>query len=135
MSALDVIKSQNFTEINKLFKRPVFKVAQADAIKQYHIEGHDVFDPVKRPWRKISRDTGRKDSNDNPIRQDILVDVVRVGISWQDTITETRVGFTLSNPVTTNVIWDTESDKENNLLSWLKKSRMTTRWIIRIKRY
>jgi hypothetical protein len=121
MSALDVIKSQNFTEINKLFKRPVFKVAQADAIKQYHIEQHDIFDTVKRPYRKISRDTGRKDSNDNPIRQDILVDVVRVGISWQDTITETRVGFILSNPVTTNVIWDTESNKEKQLVNLVEK--------------
>jgi SPP1 family phage portal protein len=121
MSALDVIRTMDFKEINKLFKRPVFKVAQTDALKQYHVEQHDVFDQVKRPYRKISRDTGRKDTNDNPIRQDVLVDVVRVGISWQDTITETRVGFTLSNPVTTNVIWDTESDKEKQLVKLVEK--------------
>jgi SPP1 family phage portal protein len=121
MSALEIIKLQDFKEIQKLFKRPVFKVSKADAMKQYQVSEHDVLSNVKRPYRKISRDTGRKDTEGNVIRQDVLVDVVRVGISWQDTITETRVGFTLSTPITTNVIWDTESDKEKQLVKLVEK--------------
>ena len=121
MDPLEVIKTQDFSNIDKLFTRPKFKVAQADAIKQYHVDTHDVFDKAVRPMRKISRDTGRKDGNGEPIRQDVWIDVVRVGIPWQQIITERRIGFMLSDPVKTDAIWDTESDKEKQLVKLVER--------------
>ena len=121
MNAFDIIKSQDFTAINNLFISNVNKDRRAEAIKQYNVSKHDVFDPIIRPQRKISRDTGRKDGNGEPIRIDTWVDVVRVGVPWQKIITERRVGFTLSHPVTTSVIWDTESDKEKQLVKLVER--------------
>ena len=121
MNALDVIKSKDYIQIDKLFVRQVDIGIQADAIKQYNVETHDVFDKAVRPMRKISRDTGKADSAGIPIRQDVWIDVVRVAIPWQQIITERRVGFTLSHPVTLNVIWDTESDKEKALVKLVER--------------
>jgi SPP1 family phage portal protein len=121
MAALDVIKSQDFKEIDKLFTRQVDTGIQADAIKQYNVETHDVFDTAIRPMQKIKRDTGKKDSSGNVIWQDILIDVVRVGIPWQSIIVERRVGFTLSHPVTTSVIWDTDSENEKALVKLVER--------------
>ena len=121
MAALDVIKSQNFKEIDKLFTRQVDTDIQADAIKQYNVETHDVFDIALRPWRKIKRDSGAKDSAGNVVWNDVWIDVVRVGIPWQEIIVERRVGFTLSHPVTTDVIYDTESDKEKQLVKLVER--------------
>lgn len=121
MNALDVIKLQDFKEIDKLFVRQVDTGIQAEAIKQYNVETHDVFDTALRPWRKIKRDSGKKDSAGNVIWTDVSIDVVRVGIPWQSIIVERRIGFTLSHPVTTDVIWDTESDKEKQLVKMIEK--------------
>ena len=121
MKALEIIKSQDFKEINKLFKRQVNKEIQADAIKQYNVDTHDVFDKGLRPMRKVSRATTRKDADGDFIREDVWIDVVRVGIPWQEMITERRVGFTLSNPVEINVIWDKETDKEKELVKLVEK--------------
>ena len=121
MAALDVIKSQDFKEIDKLFTRQVDAGIQAEAIKQYNIDTHDVFDKAIRPMRKIKIDSGTKDSLGSVIWTDKWIDVVRVGIPWQQIIVERRVGFTLSNPVTTDVIWDTESDKEKQLIKLVER--------------
>jgi SPP1 family phage portal protein len=121
MTALEVIQSQDFKEINKLFTRQVDTGIQAEAIKQFNVDTHDVFDKVIRPMRKIKRDSGTKDSADNVIWQDVWIDVVRVGVPFQYLITERRVGFTLSHPVKTNVIWDTESDKEKQLVKLVER--------------
>jgi SPP1 family phage portal protein len=121
MNALKVIKSQDFKEIDKLFTRQVDTGIQADAIKQYNVETHDVFDKAIRPMRKIKRDSGSKDSAGNVVWTDVWIDVVRVGIPWQEIIVERRVGFTLSHPVTTDVIWDTESDKEKQLVKLVER--------------
>lgn len=121
MAVLDVIKSMDFNNIDKLFVRQVDTAVQAEAIKQYDVEKHDVFDTALRPWRKIKRDSGAKDSSGNVIWNDVLIDVVRVGIPWQQIIVERRVGFTLSHPVTTNVIWDTESEKEKQLVNLVER--------------
>ena len=121
MAALDIIKSQNFREIEKLFKRQIDTDVQAEAVKQYNIDTHDVFDKVIRPMRKIQRDTGEKDINDNVIWRDVWIDVVRVGIPWQRIITERRVGFTLSHPVKIEVVWDTESEKEKDIVKLIER--------------
>ncbi len=121
MAALDVIKSQDFKEIDKLFTRQVDTAVQATAIKHYNVDTHDVFDKVIRPLRKIKIDSGKEDSLGNVIWTDKWIDVVRVGIPWQNIITERRVGFTLSQPVTTDVIWDTESEKEKQLVKLVER--------------
>jgi len=121
MAALEVIKSQDYKEIQKLFKRQVDKEVQSNAIKQFNIDSHDVFDKAIRPMRKIKRDTGNKNSAGDVIWQDVWIDVVRVGIPWQSIITERRVGFTLSHPVDIEVIWDKETDKEKDLVKLVEK--------------
>lgn len=121
MGAIDTIRTMEYKEIEKLFKRKVDPGTQTAAIKQYKVEDHDVFDISKRPWRKVSRDTGRKDSSGDPVMQDVWIDVVRVGIPWQEMITERRVGFTLSNPVDINVIWKDETDKEKQLVDLVER--------------
>lgn len=121
MAALDIIKSQDYKEIEKLFKRQVDIGEQADAIKQFDVDTHDVFDRALRPWRKVSRATSVKDDDGNFIRQDVWIDVVRVAIPWQSIITERRVGFTLSHPVKTKVIWDKETNKEKQLVQMVER--------------
>jgi uncharacterized protein with PIN domain len=71
--------------------------------------------------RIIKRDTGKKDNAGDAIFQDVWIDVVRVGIPWQSIIVERRVGFTLSHPVKTEVIWDKETDKEKQLVKLIEK--------------
>ena len=121
MNALEIIKSQDFKEIEKLFTRQVDIGEQTDAIKQYNVDTHDIYDTTIRPKRKIKTDSGTKDSLGNVIWTDKWIDVVRVGIPWQQIITERRVGFMLSQPVTTNVIWDTGSDKEQQLVKLVER--------------
>ncbi len=121
MNALEIIKSQDYKLIEKLFTRQVDTSIQAEAIKQYDVTKHDVFDKAIRPLRKIKRDSGKKDSLSNVIWTDVYIDVVRVGIPWQELIVERRVGFTLSNPVKTDVIWDTESEKEKQLVKLVER--------------
>ncbi len=121
MEALEVIKTKEYKEIAKLFKRQVDVGVQEKALKQYDVEQHDVFDTALRPKRKVSRATTATDAAGNFIREDVWIDVVRVGLSWQNDITEKRVAFTLSAPVKTNVIWDKETDKEKELVNLVER--------------
>jgi len=121
MEALETIKSGDYKEIAKLFIRQVNTDTQVEAIREYDVSTHDVFDTVKRPWRTVSRATTKKDTDGDFIRENVLIDVVRVGIPWQQIITERRVGFTLSNPVATDVIWDKETDKEKELVKLVER--------------
>lgn len=116
MNALETLKKGDYKEAVKLFKRNVDPGEQAKALKQLDVTQHDVFDTVLRPWRKVSRATTATDANGNYIREDIYIDVVRVGLSWQNDIVEKRVAFTLSSPVKTDVLWDAETDKEKELV-------------------
>jgi len=121
MEALEVIKKREYKEIAKLFKKQVDAGIQAKALKQHDVNQHDVFDTALRPWRKISRATTATDANGDFVRQDVYIDVVRVGLSWQNDITEKRVAFTLSTPVKTDVIWDKETDKEKELVKLVER--------------
>lgn len=121
MEVLEVIKSKDYAKIEKLFKRQVDTGIQAQSIKEYNVDDHDVFDKVLRPMRIIKRDTGKKDNAGDAIFRDVCIDVVRVGIPWQSIIVERRVGFTLSHPVKTEVIWDKETDKEKQLVKLVEK--------------
>jgi len=121
MTAIETIQSGDLKAIEKLFTRQVDTGVQAEAIKQYNVDTHDIFDKTIRPLRKVKRDTGKKDAKSDVIWQDVYIDVVRVGIPWQNIITERRVGFTLSSPVKTDVIWDTESEKEKQLVKLVER--------------
>jgi len=121
MTVLDIIKSGVYKDIEKLFTRQVDTDIQVKALKEYDVEKHDVFDTGLRPWRTVSRATAVKDADGDFVRKDVFIDVVRVGIPWQQMITERRVGFMLSNPVTTDVIWDKESDKEKQLVKLVER--------------
>ena len=121
MEPLEVIKGMNYGEIIKLFKRQVDIESQTKALSQYDVSKHDVFDTALRPWRKVSRATTATDENGDFIMTDVWIDVVRVGISWQNDITEKRVAFTLSTPVKTNVIWYKETDKEKELVNMVER--------------
>uniref|UniRef100_A0A6M3L239 Putative portal protein n=1 Tax=viral metagenome TaxID=1070528 RepID=A0A6M3L239_9ZZZZ len=121
MEPLEVIKGMNYGEIIKLFKRQVDIESQTKALSQYDVSKHDVFDTALRPWRKVSRATTATDENGDFIMADVWIDVVRVGISWQNDITEKRVAFTLSTPVKTGVIWYKETDKEKDLVNMVER--------------
>src|SRR5665647_625125 len=119
----EVILSMDYEQIQKLFKRPKFIVDQETALKQYKVEGHDVFDESLRPKRLVWRDTGRKDTDGQPIQTQVMVEVVRVGIPWQKIITERRVGFMLSDPVKTVAIYASgePTEKEKLLVKMVEK--------------
>lgn len=119
----EVIESMVYTDIEKLFKRPVFNGEQADFIKQYKVSEHDIFNETLRPKRIVNRDSGTKNSEGQPIIQKVQVDVVRVGIPWQKIITERRVGFMLSDPVKTTAIYagDDATEKEKTLVKLVEK--------------
>lgn len=120
MTPLEIIQGTDFKEIKKLFKRPVFKVEQQTAIDQYDVTEHDVYDATLRPKRKLKMDV--VDENGQVTSQtEVLVDVVRVGIPWQKIITERRIGFTLTTPVTTQAIYDKETDKEKSLVKMVER--------------
>ena len=121
MNALEIIKSQEYKEIDKLFTRQVDAGKQTDAKKQYDVTTHDIFDKTLRPLRKIKIDSGTKDSKGEVIWTEKYIDVVRVAIAWQQLIVERRVGFTLSTPVKTEVIWDTENEKEKQLVKLVER--------------
>lgn len=119
----EVIASQNYADIAKLFKRPVFNGEQSEFISQYKVSEHNVFNETLRPKRTVNRDTGLKDADEQPIIQKVLVDVVRVGIPWQKIITERRVGFMLSDPVETTAIYagGEPTEKEKLLVKMVEK--------------
>lgn len=121
MDALEIIKSKDYKAIIKVFNRQVNADVQAKALKQYDVTKHDIFDTALRPWRKISRATTATDAQGNFVRQDVWIDVVRVGISWQNDIVEKRVAFTLSSPVETKVIWDKETDNEKAVVDLVER--------------
>lgn len=119
----DIILSQDFTQIQKLFKRPQFIVDQETALNQYKVQKHNIFDHGKRPNRIVYQDTGKKDGDGQPIMRQVQVEVVRVGEPWQKLIVDRRVGFALSIPVETTVVYAGKdaTEKEKQLVALVEK--------------
>ncbi len=119
-----ITNTKNFEAIHLLFKsnKPKFEVEQTVAISQFKVKDHDVLDDNKRKDKIITKDTGEKDANDNPITIRTTVKVARIGMPFQKLIVNRRVGFMLSDPVKTEAIYiNEESEKEKALVEMIDR--------------
>ena len=122
MTIQEAIKSgATFEDIRKLFKRPVFEVEQADAIKQYKVKDHKVLDPTVRKPKSIIKGTGEIGADGKEKTTTAFVEPVRIGMNFQKLIVDRRVGFMLTIPVKTETVFDAESDKEKQLISMVDR--------------
>lgn len=115
MDIRGLIKLNDFKKIEEAFTagKPSFEISQEDAIKQYKVEKHNIFDTTKRPDKPVYDDQGRLEK---------LVPVARIGIPFQELIVERRVGFTLSIPVKTEATYsETDNEKEKNLVALIDR--------------
>ena len=116
MDIFETIKSLDVKEIKKIFKRPTFAVDQEEAIAQYKVSGHDIFDTTKRPVKIIKKGTGELNADGSEKTTSATVEPARIGMSFQQLIVDRRVGFMLTIPVTTEAVFNTESEKEKALV-------------------
>ncbi len=98
-----------------------FNVTKEEAKSQYHVLEHDVFDTQKRPDKIVKRDSGEKDGEGNIIYVSQPVPVSRVALPVQDLIVERRVGFMLSDPVTTEATFQKDDEKSKSLADMVDK--------------
>lgn len=129
MDYLEIIKTQDYKEIKKIFDagRPTFTNGiiregtatrgvsdpQIQAIYEYKVENHDIFDKTARPDKIIYKDSGDLDANGNPRMVRTPVPVARIGVPFQELIVERRVGFMLSDPIKVDPIYTTEGGTDN----------------------
>lgn len=123
MAAIDIIKSQDITEIKKLFKRPVFGYDQEKAINEYKVEKHDIFDTTVRKLKVIKKGTGEIGADGKEVTTTINVEPARIGMSFQQLIVDRRVGFMLTIPVRVDAVYssETESEKEKSLVKMVER--------------
>lgn len=121
MAVIDIIKSQDITEIKKLFKRTTFDYDQAKAINEYKVEKHDIFDTSIRKAKVIKKGTGEVDSNGVEVTTTTNVEPARIGMSFQQLIVDRRVGFMLSIPVTIQPTYSSENQKEKDLVKMVER--------------
>jgi SPP1 family phage portal protein len=119
MTNIEIIQSQDVKEIKKIFKRPTFQVEQVEAIKQYKVKDHEIFDLQKRPIKVIKKGTGEM-VNGVETTTTMLVEPARIAIPFQKLIVNRRVGFMLTIPVETKVVWDTGSENEKQLVKMVE---------------
>lgn len=117
-----IIESKDFSKIELMFKgaKPEFGVNQEEAIKQYKVDKHDIYDKNKRPDKTVNKNspTGERDESGNLKTIATQVPVARIGLSYQELIVDRRVGFMLTIPVTNEAIYvDKESKKEKELVA------------------
>lgn len=133
MTLLEVIKSADYAAVNQLFisNKPSFDPAdnkafsnnrlttatdyQMQAIYDYQVDSHSIFDTTARPNKSAKKDSGEVDGSGNPTLTSVEIAVARIGLPLQKLIVERRVGFMLSDPVKTEAIYASESDKEKRL--------------------
>lgn len=119
----ELIASLNAEKILTEFKakKPSFSIEPGEAMSQYDVLKHDVFDESKRPDKIIKRDTGELDASGKPVTVSTSVPVARVGMPVQDLIVERRVGFMLSDPVTTEATLSKDNSKEQDLADFVDR--------------
>jgi SPP1 family phage portal protein len=95
-------------------QKKVFKVEKQDALKQYRVEEHDVFDSTKRPNKLIKQYRG--EGKTGPIYETVLQPVTRIGIPYQKVIVERLVGLMLGNDIKLVPQYFEEGDNQPNKL-------------------
>lgn len=109
--------SGNYGELKQEIERAKPKSEDAkgndiseNALKQFNVECHDVFDPGKRP------DKAQKDANGNPKQP---VKVARIGIPMQKLIAQRSAAFLCANPIKLDC--QAEEGKEKTMLESLQE--------------
>jgi len=122
-NALAIITKQSFKEIEMLFKAniPAFDMTQTEAISQFKVSEHDIFDEDYRPKKKIVKGTGDTNSAGTETTSTEYIDPARIGMSFQQLIVNRRVGFMLNIPVKINPVFETESEKEKALVKAVER--------------
>jgi SPP1 family phage portal protein len=69
----------------------------------------------------VNAPTTETDKNGEPVYKLTLVDVARVGIPFQELIVNRRVGFMLSDPVTTDILFSKDTEEEKALLEMVDR--------------
>lgn len=120
---LDTIRGADFKAIEELFKSniPSFDMTHEEAINQYKVAGHAIFDETLRPKKKIIKGTGETTAAGTETTQIDYVDPARIGLSFQQLIVDRRVGFMLNIPVEIEPTYNSESDKEKDLVKLIKR--------------
>lgn len=123
MTLDELIQAGNFSQIEAAFRaqKPKFDIEQTKAISQYNVSEHDIFNEVLRPNKKIVKDTGQKNANDEPVLTTASVNVARVGVPFQKIIITRRVGFMLSDPVKMEPIYTDGSESEVALVKLVER--------------
>lgn len=117
-NALQIITKQSYKEIQLLFSSnaPAFEMSQEQAIKEFKVADHDIFDENYRPKKKIVKGTGDTNSAGTETTTTDYIDPARIGMSFQQLIVDRRVGFMLNIPVEIDPVYETESEKEQALV-------------------
>lgn len=121
MDIKEILKEQPEEVVKKLTKKPERKVSLDTCINQYDPTKHDVFDPLKRPQKKVKKATGTKDENGNEVYEDATEEVVRIGIPMQKLIVSRTVGFVCGNPIELEEEYVKESKESEKVLDMVKK--------------
>jgi SPP1 family phage portal protein len=105
--------------IDEIIKRPVSEQITllqtkkdipeyATLESQYDIDGHAVFDALRRPNKEVTRSTGRQTAAGEEVTETTTETVNRIGIPFQRLIVNRAVGFLLGDPVTMKSNADTD---------------------------
>lgn len=119
----ELIAGNDFAKIQVAFTsaKPKFKVEQPEALKQYKVPEHEIFDTTKRPDKTIKKDTGQVNEAGEPVLASAIVPVARVGMPFQKLIVDRRVGFMLSDPVQVKVEDGDDSTQEQELVKLITR--------------
>lgn len=122
-NAFEIITKQSFKEIELLFtsNAPAFDMTQTEAISQFKVSEHDIFDEDYRPKKKIVKGTGDTNSAGTETTSTEYIDPARIGMSFQQLIVNRRVGFMLNIPVKINPVFQTESEKEKAIVKAVER--------------
>ncbi len=121
MALIDTIKTLDVKEIKKLFTRPSFSYGQDKAINEYKVEKHSVLDTSVRKNKVIQNGAGTNNTDGSEKTTTTSVPVARIGLSYQKLIVKRRVGFMLTVPVSLDPIYNSESDKEKDLVKMVER--------------
>ncbi len=126
---LDIIKSENFTEIKAIFEnnKPEFDYSPEQALKEFNVDDHDVMNPDERKDKIIYKPviderTGEAKMNESTGKPEVTVTSVkvnRVPLPFQEIIVNRRVAFMLGNPVTYDVVFNEDNKKEKALVDFV----------------